>query len=48
MVLRTMPIPLPRTTPRSTSPSLKEEHSKRRTPKKGRDIGKIYFVNPVN
>jgi hypothetical protein len=38
-----MPILPPRTTSRSTLLSPKEEHSKRRTPKKGRDIGNDIF-----
>jgi hypothetical protein len=43
MALRIMQIPPPRTMPRSTSPSPKEEHFKQRTPKKGRDIGNDIF-----
>jgi hypothetical protein len=44
MDLRIMPTPPPRTMPRSTSPSPKEEkYSKQRSPKKGRDIGNDIF-----
>jgi hypothetical protein len=44
MALRIMPTPPPRTTPHSTSLSpKKEKHFKRRTPKKGRDIGNDIF-----
>jgi hypothetical protein len=44
MDLKIMPPPTPKTTPPSTSPSPRKENvSKRRTPKKGRDIGNNIF-----
>jgi hypothetical protein len=44
MDLRIMPPPTPKTTPPSASPSPRKKNiSKRRTPKKGRDIGSDIF-----